>query len=137
MSFQHGKNTFVSVGGDDLSDFTTTSQFEQSVATHDTTTYGKNAVVRSTGLKDGTFTMSGVYDNTAGTGPRAVLGALMATPAVVEVIRQPEGTGSGKPQDKFDAICTKYVETNPVADMVTWSADFQLSDDNDATAQPA
>jgi len=135
MSFVHGKSTFISVDGDNLSAFTTTSQLEQNADTHDVTTYGKNSHVFQGGLKGGAASISGVYDNTVGTGPRAVLRPLVGT--VVELIRQPEGAGSGKPQDKVDVVVNKYVETNPVNDMVTWSCDLTLSDDVDSTAQPA
>jgi hypothetical protein len=135
MAFQHGKRTFISLAGDNLSTFTTTSQLEVNADSHDVTTYGKDAHVFSGGLKGGAASISGVYDNTALTGPRAVILPLVGT--VVELIRQPEGPGSGKPQDKVDVLVLKYVETNPVADMVTWSCDLQLSDDVDSTAQPA
>jgi hypothetical protein len=135
MTFQHGRHTFISLGGDDLSAFTTSSQIEQNSDSHDVTTYGKDAHVFNGGLLNGTATMSGIYDTTAVTGPRAVIKPLVGT--VVELIRQPEGTGSGKPQDKVDVLVTKYVETAPVADMVTWTCDMQLSDDLDSAAQPA
>jgi hypothetical protein len=131
MTFQHGRKTFISLGGDNLSAFTTTSQIEKNSDSHDVTTYGKDSHVFNGGLKNGTATMSGIYDNTALTGPRAVIDPLVGT--VVELIRQPEGPGAGKPQDKVDVLVTKYVETNPVADMVTWSCDMQLSDDVDTT----
>lgn len=133
--FQHGKKTFISLDGDNLSTFTTTSQIEKGSDSHDVTTYGKDSHVVSGGLLNGSATMSGVYDNTAVTGPRAVIQPLVGT--VVELIRQPEGPGSGLPQDKVDVLVLKYVETNPVADMVTWSCDMTLSDDLDSTAQPA
>ena len=85
------------------------------------------------GLTDSKFTMSGTYDSTAVTGPRAALNPLLAT--TVAVIRQPEGAGTGKPQDSFSAVLTGYVETNPVADMVKWSAEFQVSGAVNSTAQ--
>lgn len=135
MAFVHGKSTFISLGGDDLSTFTDASELNLSADSHDVTTYGKNSHVYAGGLKDGKATMSGTYDNTAVTGPRAVIKPLIGT--VVELIRQTEGAGSGKPQDKVDVLVTGYVETNPVADMVKWSCEMQLSDDVDSTAQPA
>jgi hypothetical protein len=136
MAFMHGKNTFISVGGADLSAYTNASEIGRKREVHQVTTYGKDAHVKSKGLKDGTFSMSGTYDNTAGTGPRAVLlAAYEDDDNLIEIIRRPEGTGSGKPQDRFDAACTSYTETNPVADMVTWSADFEISDLVNTTAQ--
>jgi hypothetical protein len=133
MAFIHGKDTFVSVDGDDLSAFTNTSEFTKSGDSHDVTTYGKDSHVYNGGLLDGKFTMGGTYDNTASTGPRAVLEPIVGT--VVTVIRQPEGTGSSLPQDEFDGLLLTYTETSPVADMVAWTAEFQISDDVDSAAQ--
>lgn len=133
--FQHGKSTYVSLDGDDLSAFSTNSQLELTADSHDVTTYGKNSHVFSGGLKNGTATVSGIYDSTAVTGPRAVVKPLVGT--VVELIHRPEGTGSGKPMDKVDVLVTKYTQTHPVADMVTWAVDLQFSDDVDSTAQAA
>jgi len=135
MAFVHGKSTFVSLDGDNLSTFTNTSELAQEADSHDVTCYGKNSHVFAGGLKGGKATMGGTYDNTAVTGPRAVIKPLIGT--VVELIRQPEGVGAGKPQDMVDVLVTSYVETNPVADMVTWSCEMQLSDDVDSTAQAA
>ena len=133
MSFVHGKNTFVSVDGNDLSAFTDTSTFTEGSDVHDLTTYGKNDHVSEGGLGTGSFQMSGSYDNTAGTGPRAVMKARRGMTCTV--IRRPEGTGSGKPQDSFDGVLASYVETSPVADFVKWSAEFTISDAIDDTAQ--
>jgi hypothetical protein len=133
--FVHSKNTVITLDDNDLSAYTTTSQLESTSDSHDVTTYGKDSHVFSGGLLNGTASMSGIYDSTAMVGPRAVIKPLIGT--VVELVRQPEGAGSGKPQDVVDVLVTKYVETAPVADMVTWSVDLQLSDDINTAAQPA
>lgn len=136
MAKIHAKNTYVSVDANDLSTYTDSSDINRSTDTHDTTCYGADSHAYSEGLADGTFSMGGTYDSTASTGPRAVLNALIGA-AAVTVIRRPEGTGSGLPQDSFSAICKSYVETNPVTDMVKWTAEFQISGDVDSTAQSA
>jgi len=133
MTFVHGKNTFISLDGKDLSAYTDASELNQSADNHDVTTYGKNSHVKAGGLLDGKATMSGTYDNTAVTGPRAVIKPLLGT--TVPLIRQTEGVGAGKPQDTVDVVVTGYVETNPVADMVKWSCEMELSDDVDSTPQ--
>lgn len=133
MGFVHGKNTAISVATKDLSAFTDSSEIKRSADDHDVTTYGNDAHVYAGGLTDGTFSMSGTYDSTATTGPRAVLNPLLGT--VVLILRKPEGTGSGKAQDSFNGLLTGYVETNPVADMVKWSAEFNISGDVDSTPQ--
>jgi hypothetical protein len=136
MTKIHGKDTVVTVDGDDLSTYTKTSEFTRAADSHDNTTYGEDGHVYDPGLTDGTFTMGGVYDSTAGTGPRAVLNPLVGADAVT-VVRRPEGTGSGLPQDEFDGLLTKYTETNPVADYVAWTAEFQISGTVDSAAQSA
>lgn len=132
-NFVHGRRTWVSLNGAELWAYTTTSQTEKNSDKHDVTTYGKDDHVYSGGLRDGAITMSGIYDSTASVGPRAVIEPLRGT--VVQFIKRPEGTGTGKPQDKVNVLVEKYVETSPVADMVTWSVDLQPSDAFDTTPQ--
>lgn len=124
MAFVHGKDTFISLNASDISAFCNTSTFTRTADSHDVTTYGNSDHVYVGGLGDGTASIGGTYDNGA-TGPRDVIEPLIGT--VVTLIRRPEGTGSGKPQDSVQALVTNYVETNPVAEMVTWSAELQLS----------
>ena len=127
MAFVHGRHTIITIDGDDLSAFTTTSEIDRQSDEHDVTTYGKNAHVFEGGLLTGEATVSGIYDNTAATGPRAILEPLIGT--VVPLVRKPEGNGTGKPMDTVDVLVKGYKETNPVADMVTWEASLRLSDD--------
>lgn len=135
MAFIHGKNTVIKVETADLSGYTDSSELGRKADSHDVTTYGNDSHRKAGGLLDGTFKMSGTYDNTAMTGPRAKLEPLLGT--VCAIIRQPEGTGSSKPQDSFDALMTDYTETSPVADMVKWSCEFEIDGDVDSTAQSA
>ncbi len=132
MSFVHGKNTVVTLNAVDLSAFTNTSSFTRKADKHDVTTYGKNDHVYTGGLGDGDFSMGGIYDNTT-VGPRDVIEPLIGTN--VTLIRRPEGTGSGLPQDSVSVLVEEYVETNPVADMVTWSVKLQPSDAVTSTNQ--
>ena len=132
MTFVHSKTTVITVGGSDLSAFTNESSFGRKADKHDVTTYGKNDHVYAPGLGDGDFSMGGVYDNSV-TGPRDVLEPLVGT--MVTVIRKPEGTGSGLPQDSFSSLLEEYVETSPVADYVKWTAKFQPSDAVTSTNQ--
>lgn len=128
MAFIHGRGTAVSIDGDDLSDYANSVEFERTADSHDVTTFGRNSKVYAAGLKDGTATIEGIYDSTAGTGPGAVLRPLVGGSAV-ELVYQPEGAGSGKPTATVDALVTTYSESAPVADMITWSAELQLSGD--------
>ena len=132
MAFVHGKNTVIKLDSDDLSAFTDSSELTRSADIHDVTTYGKNAHVKVGGLLDGKGSLSGTYDSSL-TGPRAIIEPLIGTN--VTLIRQPEGAGTGKPQDSVDVVVGEYVETNPVADMVKWSVSLELSDAVTSTTQ--
>lgn len=123
-TFQHGKSTVIKVATFDLSIYCKTSTLERNPDIHDTTGYTLDDATYQGGVKRGTFTMSGIYDSTV-SGPRAKLLPLHAT--TVAIIRQPEGTATGKAQDSFSAVVGKYVETSPQDDMVTWSQDFTIS----------
>ena len=132
-SFVHGKNTVLKIGSDDISAFTSNSQLERSADNHDVTAYGATSKAYNGGLLDATFSADGTYDSTATTGSRAILAALVGT--TVSVTREPEGTGTGMPQEVVDVVITKYTETNAVADMVKWQLEGQCSGDITVTSQ--
>lgn len=132
MARKHSKLTVIMIDSNDVSTFCTDSTCEQSAGTEDNTTYGKDAIVKDPTLLTGAFSCSGKYDDGA-TGPRAVLKPLVGTK--VNVKYRPEGTGSGLPQDSFDAVITKYTETAPVAGYRTWALDTEPSDAWDSTDQ--
>lgn len=124
MAFVHGKDTFISLGGTNLSTFTNTSEFDVSADEHDVTCYGADDHAFSGGLLTGAVSMGGVYDDGAA-GPKAIIEPLIGTLATL--IRRPEGTGSGLPQESLSVLVKRYVETNPVADMITWSCEMTKS----------
>lgn len=125
MSFIHGKDLFVSLNAVDLSPFSDNVEFGRSGDSHDVTTFGKQAHVKQGGLLDGTASISGTYDNGAGS-PEATIDPLVGT--VVPLIYRPEGTGVGRPQKACQVLVQEYVETAPVADMVKWSLSLEISD---------
>lgn len=132
--FAHGKDTEVTVDGDPITPWTNNSEFTRGATGHNVTMYGADDEAWAGGLRNGKFTCSGLYDKTATTGT-AILDPLVGT--VVPVIRKPLGTGTGKPQQTFQALLVSYVETSPVADMVSWSAEFTVSGAVATTSQSA
>lgn len=136
MTFVHGRHTKVTLDGEDLSAFTKSTSWEGSVATHNVTTYGPTREDESyaAGLGTGKVTISGVYDNTA-TGPDAVIEPLMNAKAAVEFIFQPDGTGTGKAQKSCDVIVSSFNVSDPVDDMVQWTAELMRTGSVDRTAQ--
>lgn len=127
MAFIHGKGSVVSLGGSDLSVYGASVEWARKADSHDVTTFGKNAHVKQGGLLDGTAKVEGIYDNSATIGPRAVINPKIGT--VVAMVWRPEGTGSGRPQDTVNVLVVGYTESSPVADMVKWTLDLELSDD--------
>jgi hypothetical protein len=129
---KHSKHTVIIIDGNDVSADCTDSNCEQSSGTEDNTTYGKNAVVKDPTLLDGAFSCQGKYNDSV-TGPRTVLKPLVGTKVTVQY--RPEGTGSGLPQDQFEAVITKYNETAPVAGYRLWALETEPSDEWDSTDQ--
>lgn len=127
MSTSHGKKTVCILNGTDLTGASNNSTVEISADKHDTTVYGKNSHIFDGGLLISNFTVSGFYDTSQTTGPKAVIQPIVGTK--VTFIHRPEGTGVGLPQDTVTVLVEKYSQTSPVADMVTFSVDLQGSDD--------
>lgn len=132
MAFTHGKGVKITLNGSDLSAFSSNTTVGRESDSHDVTTYGKNAHVYSGGLLDGTVTLSGTYDDGA-TGPQAVIEPLLGTN--VTLVYQAEGAGAGKPSKSATVLVMSYEETAPVADMISWQCECQLSGDVTITNQ--
>lgn len=130
----HGKKTVVLLGGVELTAYTNNSQLEFNPDNSDLTTYGKNSHVFGAGLLNGTATVSGFYDSTAITGPKALIMPLLGV-SDVPFIHRPEGSGAGLPQDSVLCVISKYTQTHPVADYITWAVDLQFSDDVNSLPQ--
>jgi hypothetical protein len=124
MAFKHGKDTVFKIGANDLSPFCKTSEITFGGDVHDITAYGAGGHGYQGGLEDDKVTVSGTYDSGVN-GPRKIIRPLLLT--TTTFTRQPEGTGSGKPQDTGTVVVKSYVETNPVADMITWSCELTVS----------
>ncbi len=134
MTTSHSKHTVIIVNGTNISTFCKDSNCSESAKTEDNTTYGKDTEVYDPTLKSGAFGCSGVYHTKAtSNSPRSVLKPLVGTKVTIQY--RPEGTGSGLPQDEFEAVITSYDETAPVAGYRQWVLQTQPSDDWDSTDQ--
>ena len=132
----HGRFTKLTVAAKDISLATKTSNFSGSADVHDTTGYQPtgDAKTKAGGTKDGKFTASGVYDLTATTGTPSALEGQEGT--LHAIVRQVGGTGTGKPQESFSAILSKFDVSAPSDDMVAWSAEWDVSGPVTRTTQP-
>jgi len=134
MATAKAKNVFVSLAGVDISQYCDTSEHHKKPDIIDRTGYGKNSHVKEGTLLDGNGSLGGFYDTTVSNGPRAVINPLVGQ--TVEYIRRPEGTGSGKAQDRVEVVVGEYVESAPIGDIVRWTLALEYSDDIDSTLQP-
>lgn len=123
----HGSKTALSVDSVVISAYTTASELKRIADKSENTGYGSigHEYADGEGLKAHTFTCSGWYDTTATTG---TAGAFKGKEGQnLTVIRGPEGSTSGKPKETFVAHLDDYTVTNPVNDIVKWSASFTVS----------
>ena len=125
-TFAHGKSTDFAIddtGGSsrNISDTLTDVSFPQTIDTAETTAFGSSNKSYIVGLKDTTISVSGIWDAT-------VDGYLSGTePASRSFIFGPAGSTGGNVKYTGEAIMTNYAVSNPVGDVVTFSADFQVT----------
>jgi hypothetical protein len=130
----HGKLTVLKIAANDISPATKTSNFSGSADVHDTSGYGVIARTKAGGVKDGKFTASGSYDIQATTGTPTLLEGQEGNS--MSLTRQVAGAGTTKPQEVFTGILSKFDVSAPFDDMVTWSAEWEVSGVVNRTAQP-
>lgn len=125
MAFVHGKGAAITVDSTDISAFCNNIAEKRSADSHDTTTFGATGHTYQGGLTDGTYTLTGTYDNAGTSTPKEALEGNLGT--VVTFEYDEEGGTTGTSKTTGSALVTAYEETAPVADMITWSATLQIS----------
>ena len=127
-TFVHGKSTHFEIDDTagtsrDISDTLTSVDFPETIETAETTAFGATSKSYIVGLRDATLSVSGIWDAT-------VDGYFIGTePASRSFIYGPAGDGSGNVKYSGEALLTSYSISNPVGDVVTFSADFQVTGD--------
>ena len=125
-TFAHGKSTDFAIddtGGSsrNISNTLTDVAFPQTIDTAETTAFGSSNKSYIVGLKDTTISVTGLWDAT-------VDGYLSGTePASRSFIFGPAGSTGGNVKYTGEAIMTNYSQGNPVGDVVTFTADFQVT----------
>lgn len=134
MAFRHGKDTFVSVDGVDLSAFTNSTSFGDETEANETTTYGRTRKTYIAGMGDGKITIGGPADDGAAAA-RKTLKPLKAAGTEVQFIFRPYGVGSGKQQSIVNVIITSFNDSAEVGDVVKWTCEMQETGPLDETDQ--
>lgn len=113
-----------------ISDQLTSISFSRANDTHDTTTFGKEGHTFIAGLTNGTITIEGFWDKTATTGSATVLDSLMGLDNVtVGWEYGPEGNVAPGVKYSGECILASLDFSEPVADLVTFTAQLQISGD--------
>jgi hypothetical protein len=126
VTFRHGKNTKVLVGNYDLSTYLNEASASQQVETGETTTYGKDAKTYIVGLSDGTISMGGMFDGAANAVDE-VLSNLLGDANGAVITIAPEGLAHGRRLKSASTLSTSYEISSPVADVVSVSAEAQVT----------
>jgi hypothetical protein len=122
MAFTHGKVTTFSLDNPagslvNISAYCDSVDFPQTVETAETTAFGASVKSYIIGLTDATISLSGKWD--------AALEAVMNGTHILRTFSySPDG---GSTTYGGEAILTSYSTSNPVGDVVTWSADLQIT----------
>lgn len=125
MAFIHGKNAVFKQDASDLSAYCDSIEVKQAADSHDVTNFGSTGHEYLGGLTDGTVSVKGTYDDGTAPTPRLTIQSALGT--VVSLTIRSEGTATGKSQTTCSALVTAYEESTPVADMITWTAEYQIS----------
>ena len=128
-TFIHGKATGVFVDQFDLASYFNSLDFASTNDTAETTSFSATAKSYIVGLNDATVSISGMFSQDATTGSDVVLSAALGA-TTTPVITIVESTGTiGNRCVLGRAHETSYAISNPVADVVSISADFTASTD--------
>ncbi len=153
MAFVHGKNTAISIR-DSANTWRDMSVFLQEVSapfkidTPETTHFALGAKTYIAGLRDGSVSVKGMYDSTATTGPDVLFSGLLGTVPTTGIAGTTTVSVNGMIQFApstaaspfvrycFDAVLSDYSISAPVANVVSFTANFQISGavTRDATA---
>jgi hypothetical protein len=124
MAFIHGKNTFISVNGIDISDYSNETGFPRTKDTSETTTFNKDGKTYIPGLKDSKLSLKGPFDPALDD----VISAAYDSDALIPFVYGPAGNGTGSIRYTGNMIVTSYEGGGPVSDAEEWSAELQISD---------
>lgn len=124
MAFVHGKGVEVLYGGARLTSFFNDATVSRNLDTAETSAFGDDAKSYITGMRDGTLSLSGMFDGDAGAVDdvlRATIGSAVNDAATIA----PEGLTAGKSAYSAAVKQTSYDVSSPIGDVVAVSLDVQ------------
>jgi Phage tail tube protein len=132
MAFTHGKGAVFKVDNaagtlQTLTAYVDSIDINNTVDTAETTTMGAEQKTYLSAQSDATISIGGKFDGTATTGPHAILAGLIGLETTSSFEIGPEGSTTGKQKLLGECFLTSYVVSAPVGDVVTFSAEFQVT----------
>lgn len=121
-----GHVSLLSINAKDISPYVTSVTATRNNDVLDTTTYGAVGHTFVAGLTNGKLVVNGLWDKTAVSGSYTVFNAMIGA-AAVAFIWSPEGSTTGNVKITGSVVMDSYVESSPVADLVTFSATLQIT----------
>jgi hypothetical protein len=127
-TFRHGKNASFKVdnsGGSltNISDTLNSISFPREIETLETTSFGSSTRSYVVGFQDATISIEGSFDATVD----AHLAGILGQETSVSFEYGPEGTTAGQVKYTGEAFMTSYETSAGVGDIVTYSAEFQVT----------
>ena len=126
-TFVHGKSVDFALddtsgSSRNISDTLNSVDFPETTETADTTAFGSSSRSFIVGLESATISISGLWDSTV---DGYIKGG--TEPASRSFIYGPAGSTGGNVKYTGEAIMTNYSISSPVGDVVTYSADLQVT----------
>jgi hypothetical protein len=127
-TFRHGKNVNIFLDEFDFSTYFNSVSASTSIDTAETSAFGTSAKTYVVGHRDGTVSLSGMFEGTASTGTDEFFDNALGNATKAQVIVAPEGHSIGAGAIMLIADDTSYEVSSAIADIVQASAEFQSTD---------
>lgn len=132
MAFYHGKGLAFKIDNAAgtlavLTSYVDSVSIDNSVDVGETTTAGAEDKTFVSGQASHDLSISGKWDDTATTGPDAVLSGIIGLETSSSFEFGPAGSTAGKPKKSGECFLTGYKVSAPVGGVVTFTADFKVT----------
>ena len=127
-TFAHGKNVHVFLNEFDFSTYFNSVSASTTIDTAETSAFGTSAKTYVLGHRDGTVSLSGMFEATESTGTDQYFASALGSATKIKLIVAPEGHSNGAGAILLQADDTSYEVSSAIADIVQASAEFQSTD---------
>lgn len=123
MAFVHGKDIVIYVNENNYSTYFNNADTARTADVAETTTFGNGSKTYISGEKDGTVSLTGLFDATSDAVLQPLLGG-----ADLDLVIGEDGVATGDRNTFGKGNINNYAVSSPVGDVVATSIDFQPDD---------